>query len=111
LLIVSVPVQIPPEDRTRTNVVGENVSRVGGGGGVVAVGCAVAVGTGVGVSVGTGVAVGMAAARAVCVAESAERLAGDVPPNGNPPLSAISVPPPHKLARRIADATNISIQR
>ena len=86
------------------------MSRVGAGG-VVAVGCTVAVGTGVGVSVGMGVAVGIAAARAVWVAESAERLAGDAPPNGSPPLSAISVPPPHKLARRIADATSISIQR
>ena len=75
----------------------------------VAVGWGVAVGAGV--SVGMDVAVGMAAARAVWVAESAERLAGDAPPNGNPPFSAISVPPPHRLARRIADATSTNIQR
>lgn len=106
--MVCVAVHEEPVD-TNTSGEGVNVSQVGGG--VVAVGCAVAVGTGVGVSVGTGVAVGTEAARAVCVAESAERLAGEAPPNGSPPLSAISVPPPHKLARRIADATSISIQR
>ena len=108
MVIVSVPVQVP-DVRTRTSVVGMNVSQVAGG--VVAVGCNVAVGSGVGVSVGMGVAVEIAAARAVWVAESAERLAGDVPPNGSPPLSAISVPPPHTLASRIAEATSMSIQR
>ena len=94
-------------DGTSTRGDGEKTRNVGLGVAVgttttvVAVGAAVAVDTVVAVSVGSGVAVWVAVGPAM--------LAGDAP-NGKP-LSAISVPPPQRLASRMPATPSNSSQR
>lgn len=103
-------------DCVKTSGAGENVSQVALGvavavtvGKTVGDGCGITVGTGV--AVGCSVAVGSATARAVCVAARPDRLAGDDPPNGIPPLRNISVPPPQRLATMRAAIPRISNPR